>query len=231
MHRRFLPVGAGFNVEFKAEEGALLFLPDGASRERLLNVGSLKSMAEAHAPQWYNFARSLGRERCASLNIITGCDKTSMFAMLTFSGASRSAGISALVSAAGLVDGKVSWDFSSVDYHSFDSRVGPTQQSLTRNQCVFFRSFVLARPGKGLLKWFGNQTSLLPRQFDSRLHGSMSGRGRDSTSPSALDQEFPNSKFGASSSDNTGNIGPDTSEGMQVISRLHYAEDVVLRCV
>ena len=88
-----------------------LYLPEGASRERLLNVGALKSMVEKRANQLHSFRRKLGRDRSGSLVVIIMCDKTSMYATLAFSGASRSGGISAMVSAPGLVDGKGFLDF------------------------------------------------------------------------------------------------------------------------
>jgi hypothetical protein len=143
-------------LNFTEEEGACLYLPEGASSEELLNVTKLKSVADRRAPQWYDFARKRGRH--GPLFIVTGCDKTHIWWMMAFSGASRSAGLSAMVSVAGVVDGKISWDFTKNDYHCYDYRVGPTPPSALRNQCVFLRGLELRDSGAGISKWFEKAT-------------------------------------------------------------------------
>lgn len=197
-------MGAGFKVEFVEEEGAVLYLPKGASREKLLNIGALKSMVESQASRWKTFAQKHGRDPSASIVVVTMCDKTSMFATLTFSGASRSAGISAMVSASGLVDGKVSWNFSSTNYQSLDSHIGPMPPSLMRNQCVFLRFLVLPDPGKSLLKWFEKQNPF-PR-LGSPFKGSTSHGSAPSPSPNRGDTQV------ATSNSNS----PDVNSGVQV---------------
>jgi hypothetical protein len=167
LHFSLLPAspGVGFNVNFVEEECALLYLPQGASREDLLNVKKLMSVAERQAPQWYDFARKLGRN--GPLFVVTGCDKTHIWGMMSFSGASRSAGLSAKISVAGVIDGKISWDFTKNDYRSCDFRTGPTPPSPVRNQCVFLRGIELREPEKAISKWIEKATGRIkvPKQL------------------------------------------------------------------
>jgi hypothetical protein len=154
-------------VQFQAATGAILWLPEGASREDLLSVDPLKALAEMQAPLWQHFAGGRGRGQ-KRLFVVTGCDKATTFAVLSFTAESRRGSISATVSA-GLVDGKFSMDISSTDYHSYDSRVGPRPQSPTPNLCVFLRGFEI-NPGKDLFKRIGKRVKL-PRELFSLFQG------------------------------------------------------------
>ena len=158
---RIPPFGAGiiFNIQFQAAAGAILWLPEGASREDLLNVDPLKALAEMQAPLWQHFAGGRGRGQ-RRLFVVTGCDKASTFAELSFTAESRTGSISATVSA-GLVDGKFSLEISSTNYHSYDSRVGQRPQSSTPNLCVFVRGFEI-NPGNGLFRRIGKGVKLTP---------------------------------------------------------------------
>lgn len=159
-----LPIGPGigFNVDFRDTEGALVYLHEGASRENLLNADVLKSI-DKRASEWSDIARNLGRP--GPLVVVTGCDKASMWEMLSFSGASRSAGMSVMVSFAGFLDGKVSCSFTSDNHHYFDHRTSPTPTSSTRNYCIFFRGNELPFPHNCISKWIEK----LPREVKSHL--------------------------------------------------------------
>lgn len=197
----------------------------GALQERLLNVNAFKVINETHGYQWHCFARGRGRCASRSLIIVTGCVKTSMFAMSIFSGASRSAGISATVSATGLVDGNVSWGFSSTNYRSFDTRVGPTPPSSTRNQCVFLNFLQVP---DSLLKRFGRQTNMLPRQISSSFRGSMSvGEGEPAPPPPLSVENSTSSQLGTGSS----NHSESGSNGAQVYAGLSCVRGDTLKCV
>lgn len=211
-----IPSGIAFRASFTGSEGALLYLPEGASGEDLLNIPALQSVAERYASQWYEFARQRGRS--GSLFVVTGCDKTSMWGMLSFSGASRSAGVSAMVSAAGIVDGKISWDYTSNDYNSFDFRVGPTPPSPTRNQCVFIRSIEVLNPDKGLLKWLEKRANLIPRELVTRIKSSTtSGNSR---APFSSSLNLNNRDLNLPDAESSGHSPADASdhESTQVIT-------------
>lgn len=212
-----IPSGIAFRASFSGSEGALLYLPEGASGEDLLNIPALQSVAERDASQWYEFARRRGRS--GPLFVVTGCDKTSMWGMVSFSGASRSAGISAIVSAAGIVDGKISWDYTSSDYNSFDFRVGPTPSSSIRNQCVFVRSFELSNPAKRLLKWLEKRANLIPRELSTRIKGPTNS-GNSRAPP--LNNEYPN----LSNAESSGHSPADASdhELSRVITAFFHTE-------
>jgi hypothetical protein len=66
-----------------------------------------------------------------------------------------------MVSVAGIIDSKISWEFTRNDSRSFDYRVGPTPTSDARNQCVFLRGIELSVPEKVISKWVDKAMSLV----------------------------------------------------------------------
>ncbi|KAJ7235823.1 hypothetical protein C8J57DRAFT_1001253, partial [Mycena rebaudengoi] len=72
----FFPVTIGAGVEFKIEskECAILVLPQGASRERLLALQTFRAHVVKYAQQWYTFAQDRVPVH-GSLFVVTGCDK------------------------------------------------------------------------------------------------------------------------------------------------------------
>ena len=68
-----------------SDNGALLFLPDGASEENLINSGEIKQFIIKHAETWISYAISTGRDfDCNSLYFVTGCTKAGDWGMVTF---------------------------------------------------------------------------------------------------------------------------------------------------
>jgi len=70
-----------FTVETIAREGAILVLPDGASREDLVSTSNLTKYIEKHALDWHNFMfkqapTSASMIPNGSLYLVTGCDKS-----------------------------------------------------------------------------------------------------------------------------------------------------------
>jgi hypothetical protein len=182
-------------VQFQAEAGAILWLPEGACREDLLSVDPLKTLAEIQAPLWQQFAGGRGRGQ-RRLFVVTGCDKASTFAELSFTAESRIGNISATVSA-GFVDGKFSLEILSTNYHSYESRVGPRPQSSTPNLCVFVRGFEI-NPGKGLFKRIGKRVKLTRELFNIFPGSESSGLDDGRTSSSNMEDSM-GSQLGAGS--------------------------------
>ncbi|KAJ6523373.1 hypothetical protein B0H19DRAFT_909422, partial [Mycena capillaripes] len=74
----FVPitVGSSITYRFQSKEGAILLLPEGASRQDLLPVKPLFAHAKKHSSRWHEFAYDY-LPSAGSLFVVTGCDKTS----------------------------------------------------------------------------------------------------------------------------------------------------------
>ncbi|KAJ3510783.1 hypothetical protein NLJ89_g4482 [Agrocybe chaxingu] len=75
-------------IEFStcSRQGAVLVLPEGASREDLVDISSLFPYIKKHAPDWYQFLNGYADFAHsepvvnASLLVVTGCDKAAVWA-------------------------------------------------------------------------------------------------------------------------------------------------------
>ncbi|PPQ64795.1 hypothetical protein CVT26_002627 [Gymnopilus dilepis] len=67
-------------------EGAILILPNGASREDLTSTDRFHEYARKNAPHWYQYMNHYGSAAHAngSLFLVTGCDKTDDWALASF---------------------------------------------------------------------------------------------------------------------------------------------------
>ncbi|KDR79341.1 hypothetical protein GALMADRAFT_137189 [Galerina marginata CBS 339.88] len=73
------------SVSHTSNNGALLFLPDGASQEDLINCGAIKQFIIKYAEMWISYAISTGRDIDRnSLYFVTGCTKSGDWGMATF---------------------------------------------------------------------------------------------------------------------------------------------------
>ncbi|KAJ7817011.1 hypothetical protein B0H13DRAFT_1530743, partial [Mycena leptocephala] len=74
--RSFFPttVGSSLTFKFQSKEGAVLVLPEGASRQNLLPVETFRAYARQYSAQWYTFTRDC-LPASGSLFVVTGCDK------------------------------------------------------------------------------------------------------------------------------------------------------------
>ena len=73
------------SISHTSDNGALLFLPDGASQENLTNSGEIKQFIIKHAETWISYAISTGRDIDSnSLYFVTGCIKAGDWGMVTF---------------------------------------------------------------------------------------------------------------------------------------------------
>ncbi|KAJ7683636.1 hypothetical protein B0H17DRAFT_1204942 [Mycena rosella] len=86
-------VGSSVTFELQSKECAMLVLPEGASREKLLPVETFRAHVKRYSHDWYKFAG----DRLPSsgfLFVVTGCDKTASWGIATASTASRAIGVS-----------------------------------------------------------------------------------------------------------------------------------------
>lgn len=149
-----------FQFTFDTSEGAVLLLPDGGSRENLLNTHVFLQQALAHGLKWYEYAK-IDRGRMienGSLYLITGCDKSISWGIASFSDSTRGNNLSLKFTAPQIAAENPSRLVSWVSSSSSAVRYGPTIQHPVRvqygeqqrhlepstplqNQCVLVRGF------------------------------------------------------------------------------------------
>ncbi|KIK66611.1 hypothetical protein GYMLUDRAFT_157344 [Collybiopsis luxurians FD-317 M1] len=136
-----LAIGAGFELKFTQSRGAVLMLPNGASRVDYQDLAGLRKYIVANAESWYQFMNaSLGLEaQNGSLYLITGYDKTCAWEVAAFSDPEQRRIISLKFTANGLGDGRLHMTHSSVMHSSLSRR--SHLGSETQNQAVFIRGF------------------------------------------------------------------------------------------
>jgi hypothetical protein len=118
--------------------GALLILPDGASREDIVNVDILGVHANLNAAAYYQIANGRRGRRASSnsLLLVTGCDKARSWKLASFSGPSD-------MYLSGKAD-NMAYRLQSECYESMQTRFGPIPLSDTENQCVFLRGLTIS---------------------------------------------------------------------------------------
>ncbi|KAJ7287085.1 hypothetical protein C8J57DRAFT_1652768 [Mycena rebaudengoi] len=139
----FLPVTIGAGVEFKVEskECAILVLPQGASRERLLALQTFRAHVEKYAPQWYTFARDRVPAH-GSLFVVTGCDKAASWGIATVSTRSSCIGASLKFTALGAAKGSLTHQYEWQDFGSATVRTSRNLQFPEQKTSVFlFKAF------------------------------------------------------------------------------------------
>ncbi|KAJ7222908.1 hypothetical protein C8J57DRAFT_1391778 [Mycena rebaudengoi] len=143
----FLPVtlGAGVRFEVQSKECAILVLPEGASRQRLLAIQTFRAHVQKHAQQWYTFAQDRVPPQ-GSLFVVTGCDKAASWGIATVASRSGSISTSLKFSVAGTVEGSLT---PSYEWRDFGSATVRTSRNFelprTENQCIFIEGFVVPR--------------------------------------------------------------------------------------
>lgn len=122
---------------FNDSEDAVLILPEGCHGERFQSIGTLRSYAAQHGESWYRYAngpRGLNVEN-GQLQIVTQCDKTTSWAILThFKEGNPSSNHRDGLSV------PLSWVGQDIDQMQCGVKFIPQQASPFRNQCVFLRS-------------------------------------------------------------------------------------------
>ncbi|KAJ7111899.1 hypothetical protein C8R44DRAFT_856500 [Mycena epipterygia] len=158
----FFPATVGASVTFKvkSKECAILVLPEGASRERLLPVEKFRAHVRKHAQQWYTFAQDRLPSH-GSLFVVTGCDKATSWGIATVSATSGDISVSLKFTAVGMVEGSVTPQYQWQDFGSATVRTSRQQQSpRPENQCIFIRGFFVPRRMPRLTLMFKKALSL-----------------------------------------------------------------------
>jgi hypothetical protein len=118
--------------------GALLILPEGASREDLVNVDILGVHANLNAAAYYQVANGRRGRRAGnnSLLLVTGCDKARSWKLASFSGLS-STHLSRKAD-------YMAYSLQSESSELMQTRFGPIPLSGTENQCVFLHGLAIS---------------------------------------------------------------------------------------
>ena len=129
-----VPVGLEGSFQFSStcSEGAVLILPDGASRTDLRNIKMLRDLAAKNASIWYDFARGpAGRDAPdGSLYLVTGFDKATRWGVSSIYSPSSSGDVTVKFTflSAGSIEGSCEW--TSAIHHSVGHRIGPGTRRL-----------------------------------------------------------------------------------------------------
>jgi len=132
-------------------------MPEGAYHEDLNNISRFRDYALAHAESWYQYANGLcGREiGNGKLHMVTGCDKTTVWGIATYSHlqSKRPVTLLSFDAVGNERHGRqpsyyptYAWDYKG----TVEAKVGPEEDELMdlvvqgsaplRNQCTFIRS-------------------------------------------------------------------------------------------
>ncbi|KAJ7472664.1 hypothetical protein FB451DRAFT_1036321 [Mycena latifolia] len=138
-------VGSSVTFELQSKEFAMLVLPEGASREKLLPVQTFRAHVRKHSYRWYKFAGDRLPSN-GSLFVVTGCDKTASWGIATASTTSGAISVSLKFTVAGLAEGSLrpryEWrDFGSATVRNFRDYGSPR----TENQCIFIRGYFVPK--------------------------------------------------------------------------------------
>ncbi|KIM73008.1 hypothetical protein PILCRDRAFT_99351 [Piloderma croceum F 1598] len=97
-------IGGGFSFTCSSTEGAVLTLPEGASRVDLDEMATLRDQAFKHGQAWYQYARlERGREfDNGAFYLITGCDQAKCWGIASVSNISGACAVSLMFTAAQL---------------------------------------------------------------------------------------------------------------------------------
>ncbi|KAF7370322.1 Tkl tkl-ccin protein kinase [Mycena sanguinolenta] len=167
-----ITLGSSVTFNFHSKDGAILVLPQGASRQNLLPLETFRAHVRKHSAQWYTFARDF-LPSTGSLFVVTGCDKTTSWGLATASAASGSVGISLKFTVVGLVESTLEPRYQWKNFGSAMVRTSRTNWPPgTENQCIFIRGFWVPRripfltSAANKILWRGLRTALARRNYD-----------------------------------------------------------------
>jgi hypothetical protein len=141
-----------FHLAPPSNGGALLVLPEGASRQDLKTDMDFFNVALQQGVAWFQHARHELRRRCKSLYLITGQDKARLWGLTSFRSASGTASLRIELG----IDNTSKWkpSNSTTFRRSEDSQLPrPTHE----NQCVFLRGFMISERQASIAKWRSGQ--------------------------------------------------------------------------
>ncbi|KAJ7587340.1 hypothetical protein C8J56DRAFT_78058 [Mycena floridula] len=143
---RHLPQGfcEGFEFQTSSTEGAILMLPEGASRNNLLAQKKFHDHAVKHAVSWYRYVNETLEQvpRNGSLYLITGRDNAKSWGVTSFSdheAGSVSLKFISTQDASGSGNMSYSWETQ----NSIPKRTGACENG-HQSQCVFLRGIKIA---------------------------------------------------------------------------------------
>ncbi|KAF7289659.1 hypothetical protein HMN09_01328500 [Mycena chlorophos] len=154
-HCPLLTLGGSVQVSFQSAQGAVLVLPVGATREDIRIDLPFRQHIQENADAWYAFATKAGflpeargiRNSNNSLFVVTGCDKTSTWALATASRQRGCAEFGVTLSLGGVGEARLVPRFEWQQSATATVRVGGDIGSVQQNQCVFVRGFWVPRSG------------------------------------------------------------------------------------
>ena len=137
------------SISHTSDDGALLFLPDGASQEDLINSGEIKQFVIKHAETWISYAISTGRDIDRnSLYFVTGCTKAGDWGMATFNRSTREESSLKLGQSTHPNDPRYIWERSR---GCVMARTGPgpdeeldNEGAVPQNQTLFIKGYKIA---------------------------------------------------------------------------------------
>lgn len=138
-------LGGSITLNLQSTEGAMLVLPQGASRQNLLPVETFRAHVRKYSAQWYTFGRDF-LPSTGSLFVVTGCDKTTSWGIATASTTSGAVGISLKFVMVGIAEGTLAPRYQWKDFGSATVRMSGNEWSpRTENQCIFIRGFFVPK--------------------------------------------------------------------------------------
>jgi hypothetical protein len=142
-----MTIGSSVTFNFHSREGAILVLPQGASRQNLMPIETFRTHVKKYSAQWYRFARDF-LPSTDSLFVVTGCDKTASWGIATASTTSGTVEISLKLAVVGIAEGSLAPRYQWNDFGSATVRMSGIDGLLlgTENQCIFIRGFFVPRP-------------------------------------------------------------------------------------
>ncbi|KAK7445109.1 SCF ubiquitin ligase complex subunit cdc4 [Stygiomarasmius scandens] len=130
----------GIELKFEETAGAVLLLPEGATRVDVETIIPFRQYAHTHCEEWYRFAEARGIEvENGSLYFVTGFDKTSSWENAAFSNPTRAASVSLKV-VSGIGPGGRIQASQSANLVTPITR-GHSPPNCGMNQSVFIRGF------------------------------------------------------------------------------------------
>ncbi|KAJ7193973.1 hypothetical protein GGX14DRAFT_527663 [Mycena pura] len=170
----FSPVTVGSSVTFRLQSkaAAILVLPDGASREKLLPVETFRAYVRKYSRQWYTYARDY-LPPTGSLFVVTGCDKTTSWGIATASAITAAVGFSLKFAVIGVAEGTLAPQFQWQEFGSATVRTS-CSNSRAENQCIFIRGFVVPK-GISVLTSVFNKILLRGLRADKSRRCSLQG--------------------------------------------------------
>ncbi|THU77399.1 hypothetical protein K435DRAFT_95149 [Dendrothele bispora CBS 962.96] len=130
----------GIELKFEENRGALLLLPNGATRVDVETIIPFRQYAYQHCEEWYRFAENRGIEvENGSLYFVTGFDKTNSWENAAFSNPTRDASVSLRLASGVGPGGRLQLSQSS--NLVTPSVRGSSPAGCGMNQSVFIRGF------------------------------------------------------------------------------------------